>query len=97
MQKRYADRGFEVLGLAVAFEYESVQTPRHIRDDVTRKEYPYPVAIDQGLTETFRRYRSRGTPFTALIDRKGRIRYLDFFRLNQVEATVQQLLEEEAT
>ncbi|MCI0694826.1 tetratricopeptide repeat protein [candidate division KSB1 bacterium] len=97
MQKRYANRGFEVLGLAVAFEYESVQTPRHIRDYVTRKEYPYPVAIDKGLTETFRRYRSRGTPFTVLIDRKGRIRYLDFFRLNQVEATVQQLLDEEAS
>lgn len=96
MQKRYADLGFDVLGLAVAFEYESVQTPKHIRDYVARKEYPYPVAIDKGLTNTFRRYRSRGTPYTVLIDRQGRIRYLDFFRLNRVEALVQQLLNEEA-
>lgn len=97
MQERYADRGFEVLGLAVAFEYESVQTSKHIRDYVRRKAYPYSVAIDEGLTKTFRRYRSRGTPYTVLIDRKGRIRYLDFFRLNQVEATVQRLLDEEAS
>lgn len=96
MRERYADRGFEVIGLAVAFEYESVQTPKHIRNYVERKDYPYAVAIDKGLTETFRRYRSRGTPYTVLIDRKGRIRYLDFFRLHQVEATVQQLLDEEA-
>ena len=96
MRERYADRGFEVIGLAVAFEYESVQTPKHIRDYVERKDYPYTVAIDKGLTETFRRYRSRGTPYTVLIDRKGRVRYLDFFRLNQVEATVQKLLDEEA-
>ena len=57
--------------------------------------FPYPVAIDEGLIETFRRYRARGTPYTALIDRTGRIRYLDFFRLDRVEPLLQQLLAEE--
>ena len=96
MQKRYAGRGFEVLGVAVAFEYESIQTPRHIRNYVDRMAYPYPVAIDKGLIETFRGYRAHGTPYTVLIDRQGRIRYLDFFRLGRVESMVQQLLDEEA-
>ena len=54
------------------------------------------MGIDQDLIDTFRRYRARGTPYTVLIDRKGRIRYLDFFRLTRVEALVQQLLDEEA-
>ena len=96
MRKRYAERGFEVLGLAVAFELESIQTPAHIRAYVKREKYPYPVAIDQALMDTFRRYRSRGTPFSVLIDRRGRIRYLDFFRLGRVESLVKRLLDEEA-
>ena len=97
MQKRYGDQGFQVLGLAVAFEYFSVQTPEHIRHYVEREAFPYPVAIDQGLIESFRKYRARGTPYAALIDREGRIRYLDFFRPNRVEALVQELLNENAS
>ena len=54
------------------------------------------MAIDEGLIETFQRYRAQGTPYTVLIDRNGRIRYLDFFRLDQVEPLLQQLLAEES-
>lgn len=96
MQDRYRAEGLEVLGLAVAFEHESAQTPQHIRKYVGENQFPYPVAIDEGLVATFNRYRARGTPFTAVIDRKGHIRYLDFFRLNRVESIVQQLLAEES-
>ena len=95
MQKEYEDEGFEVLGMAVAFEYEWAQTPLLIRGYVDAMAFPYPVAIDEGLIETFRRYRAQGTPYTALIDRNGRIRYLDFFRLDRVEPLLQQLLAEE--
>ena len=94
MQKRYKNDGFEVLGMAVAFELHGAQTPEKIRRYVDRKAYPYPVALDKGLIETFRRYGARGTPFTVLIDRQGRIRYLDFFRLDTVESTIRQLLDE---
>ena len=95
LQKEYEDEGFEVLGMAVAFEYEWAQTPLLIRGYVDALAFPYPVAIDEGLIETFRRYRAQGTPYTALIDRNGRIRYLDFFRLARVEPLLQQLLGEE--
>ena len=96
MRERYAERGFAVLGLAVSFELEVFQTPAHIRDYVRREEYPYPVALDQGLIDTFRRYRSRGTAFSVLIDRRERIRYLEFFRLDRVESLVQRWVDEEA-
>lgn len=95
MQKQYKDKGFEVLGLAVAFELHYAQTPEKIRRYVNEKAYPYPVALDKGLIETFRRYGARGTPYTALIDRQGRIRYLDFFRVETVESTLRRLLDED--
>ena len=94
MQKQYKKDGFEVLGLAVAFELYSAQTPEKIRRYVDRKAYPYPVALDRGLIETFRRYGARGTPYTVLIDRQGRIRYLNYFRLAAVESTIRELLNE---
>jgi len=95
MMDRYKDQGLEVLGLAVAFEHQSAQTSEHIRRFVDKKAYPYPVAIDKQLTQTFRRYGAAGSPFTVLIDRAGRIRYLDFFRQGQIEPLVKQLLSEE--
>ncbi len=95
MQKQYEEDGFEVLGLAVAFELHGAQTPEKIRRYVDRKAYPYPVALDKGLIETFQRYGARGTPYTVLIDRQGRIRYLDFFRLAAVESTIRELLHED--
>ncbi len=97
MQRRYSNRGFQVLGIAVAFELFSHQSPDHIRRYVDREAFPYPVAIDRGLIESFRRYRARGTPFAAVIDRKGRLRYLDFFRPGLVEALIQELLDEKAS
>ena len=95
MQRQYEEDGFEVLGLAVAFELHGAQTPEKIRRYVDRKAYPYPVALDKGLIETFQRYGARGTPYTVLIDRQGRIRYLDFFRLGSVESMIRQLLNED--
>lgn len=96
MQKQYKEDGFEVLGLAVVFELLGAQTPEKIRRYVDEKAYPYPVALDQGLIETFRLYGARGTPYTVIIDRQGRIRYLDFFRLGLVESTIRRLLDEDA-
>ena len=95
MMNRYQDQGLQVLGLAVAFEHQSVQAPEDIRRFVNDKAYPYPVAIDHQLTDTFRRYRAGGTPYAVLIDRAGRVRYLDFFRQDLLEPLIQQLLKED--
>ena len=93
-QKRYGKQGLEVLGIAVAFEYQSAQRPDRIKKYVKANAYPYPVAIDRNMTATFRKYQSGGTPWTVLIDRDGKVRYADFFREQKIEAKIKKLLAE---
>ncbi|MCZ6680941.1 MAG: TlpA disulfide reductase family protein [Candidatus Poribacteria bacterium] len=97
LQKKYADQGFELISLAVAFELQHVQQPKDILDYVENGDFPYRVAIDKDLTRTFEKYQSGGTPYTILIDRQGNVRYLDFFRLEVVEDRIQKLLAEKPT
>lgn len=94
MQEKYGSRGLQVVGVAVAFELEHLQTPRDIRDYVRRSEFNYPVGIDQDLTRTFRAYGSRGTPYVALIDKAGYLRYRDFYNPPVIERALQVLLSE---
>ncbi len=94
MQRRYGSQGLQVLGIAVAFELQRLQTPSKIRAYVKDNEFNYPVAIDRGLTDTFVAYHARGTPYVALIDRAGNIRALDFYRPDAVEEAVKTLLRE---
>ena len=94
MQEKYADQGLQVVGLAVAFELQQVQTKQHIRDFVERTQFNYPVAIDKDFISTFRAYGARGTPYVALIDRSGGLRYLGFYDPTKVERRVQTLLAE---
>lgn len=96
LRERYADDGLEVVGLAVAFEYESAQTPEKIKDYVTKKEFPFPTAIDHDLTATFRKFKAGGTPWTVLIDRNGTVRYASFFQEEEVEEKIKALLKEPA-
>ncbi len=94
MQRRYGSQGLQVLGIAVAFELERLQTPSKIRTYVRGNEFNYPVAIDRGMTETFAAYRAKGTPYMALIDRAGNIRALDYYSPDAVEEAVKALLRE---
>lgn len=96
LQERYGREGLQVVGLAVAFELQGSQTPEKIRAFVKRNRFNYPVAIDRNLTATFESYGARGTPYVALLDRKGRLRHLDFYRPEAVEGIVQDLLNETA-
>ena len=91
-QKRYEKHGLAVLGIAVAFEYLDSQKPDRIKAYVESKAFSYPVAIDRNMTKTFAKYHSRGTPWCVLIDRSGKVRYMGFFRDNQVESIIQKLL-----
>ncbi|MBI1925040.1 tetratricopeptide repeat protein [Candidatus Poribacteria bacterium] len=94
LQKKYADKGFELISLAVAFELQHIQQPKDMREYVEKGDFPYRVAIDKDLTRTFETYHAGGTPYTILMDRKGNVRYLDFFRLDKVEDRIQKLLAE---
>jgi thiol-disulfide isomerase/thioredoxin len=92
MQEKYGDQGFQVVGLAVAFELQHMQTKRHIRDFVERTQFNYPVAVDKDFISTFRAYGAQGTPYVALIDRSGGLRYLGFYNPAEVERVVRTLL-----
>lgn len=94
MQKKYGDQGLQVLGIAVAFEVQSIQTKPDIREYVKRTEFNYPVAIDADFTTTFRAYGARGTPWVALIDRSGRLRHVDFYEPATVARKIELLLQE---
>lgn len=95
-QERYEQQGLAVLGIAVAFEYQSAQRPDRIKAYVKSNAYPYPVAIDSNMTNTFYKYQSRGTPWCVLIDQAGRVRHMGFFRDKQIESIIQHLLAEKS-
>ncbi len=83
-----------MIGILSAFELRRSQTKADMREHVKNNNYNFPVAIDRNRIKTFRKYRSRGTPFVAIIDRKGRIRGTGFYRPGNVKRFVEKLLEE---
>ena len=92
MQKKYGDDGLQVIGIAVAFELQHIQKRKDIRDFVKRTEFNYPVGIDKNFTETFRAYKARGTPYAAIIDQAGNLKYLDFYNPVNIENVIRKLL-----
>jgi thiol-disulfide isomerase/thioredoxin len=97
MQKKYGPQGLQVLGIAVAFEQQHVQTKRHIRDYVKETKFTFPVAIDKDFTATFSAYGARGTPYVAILDRRGRVRHLGFYNPIEVERLLRAVLAEEGS
>jgi len=96
LQRRYGPQGLQVVGVASAFELREHQSPSAIRRYVERTgDFNYPVALDEDRIQTFRRYRSGGTPWAVLVDRGGRIRLQGFFDPQRIERGVQVLLDEE--
>ncbi len=87
-------KGLRVIGIASAHENQEYQRPARIEDSTKQFQFGYSVAIDADLTQTFRAYRAGGTPYTALIDRKGRLRWLGFFDRGPIEKKIRQLLDE---
>ena len=63
-----------------------------MRDFVERAEFNYPVGIDKDFTKTFRAYKARGTPYAAIIDQAGNLKYLDFYNPVNIENAIQKLL-----
>ncbi len=92
MQEKYGKDGLQVIGIAVAFELQHIQKRQDIRNFVERTEFNYPVGIDKNFTKTFRAYKARGTPYTAIIDQAGNLKYLDFYNPSEVESIIRKLL-----
>jgi thiol-disulfide isomerase/thioredoxin len=92
MQEKYGKDDLQVIGIAVAFELQHIQKREDIRDFVKRTEFNYPVGIDKDFTKTFRVYKARGTPYAAIIDQFGNLKYLDFYNPIKIENIIQKLL-----
>lgn len=81
------------------FEGHSYQTVRRLKSYIREKKIDLPVGVDrhtdgERLPETMRRYRTRGTPEIAIIDRDGIIQFQEFgyFEPEPVEAMIQSML-----
>ncbi len=93
VRKAYHDRGFEIVGVAI-------DDPDSVRDYVDVLEIDYPVLHGGAdATAIAQRYgnRTNALPYSALIDRHGRIRFSGAGRLprQSLEKAVEMLLSEQ--
>jgi len=94
LQEELGDEGLAVVGVGVAFEATDIQSTEAIVAYVEEMDFQYPVALDEGLRETFAAYHGMGSPWTVLVGRDGTVRHAGFFDETQVEARVKALLKE---
>lgn len=71
------------VSIHTVFEGHGYQTPERLKRFIRKKKILHPVGIDRHrdgnhVPETMRRYRTRGTPEMAIIDKAGMIRLQEF-------------------
>lgn len=77
----------QVIGLHSVFEHHEVMTPQALKVFMSEFGITFPVAVDnprpgQRIPSTMKKYRLEGTPSTILVDRRGRIRQVQFGQLD---------------
>lgn len=89
------------MSIHTVFEGHSFQNPQRLKSFVKEKGIHHLVGIDkhkegERVPETMKRYKTRGTPEIAIIDKNGHIRYQKFggFDPVPVENLIRQLLKE---
>ncbi len=94
-------RDLVVLGLHTVFEHHAAMTPVALAAFLHEYRITFPVAVDtavagDGIPETMRRYRLRGTPSLLLVDRAGRLRANAFGQIDDLSlgATLARLIDE---
>ena len=94
-----ADGQLILMKIHTVFEGHSYQTVRRLKSYIREKKTGLPVGVDrhadgERLPETMRRYRTRGTPEIAIIDRDGIIQFQEFgyFEPEPVEAMIKSML-----
>ena len=97
----FAPEDLAVIGLHTVFEHHEAQgTDRALAAFLHEYRIDVPVGIDEpsddGVPETMRLYRMRGTPTTILIDRTGKLRLQQFGHLEDLRlgAAIQALIGE---
>ena len=100
--KNELDEGnLAMLSIHTVFEGHDYQTPKRLRSFVKEKGIHHLVGNDklidgERLPETMKRYRTRGTPEMAIIDKNGYIRFQKFggFDPSLAERLIRELLSE---
>ncbi len=90
-----------MLSIHTVFEGHDYQTTQRLREFLKEKNIQRLVGVDRHkgsseIPETMRRYRTRGTPEMAIIDKYGNVRFQHFggFKPELVEQFIQKLLDE---
>ncbi len=96
-----ADKKLVMLSIHTVFEGHDYQTPKRLREFLKERGIKRLVGVDQHrngseIPETMRRFRTRGTPEMAIIDKHGNIRFQFFggFDTEPVEKFIHKLLDE---
>lgn len=81
------DSQLQVIGLHSVFEHHDVMTPQALKVFLNEFGVKFPVAVDkpregQRIPSTMKKYRLEGTPSTILVDRRGRIRQVQFGQMD---------------
>ena len=91
----------KILSIHTVFEGREHQTPERLKSFVKEKDIHHLVGIDvhkkgEYLPETMKRYRTRGTPEVAIIDKNGYIRFQIFggFEPAIAEKLIRRLIKE---
>lgn len=89
------------VSIHTVFEGHGYQTPERLKRFIRKKKILHPVGIDRHVDgshvpETMRRYRTRGTPEMAIIDKAGMIRLQEFGHFDPArgESLIRRLLAE---
>ena len=90
-----------MLSIHTVFEGHLFQSPKRLKSFVKEKEIHHLVGIDlhrdgERLPETMKRYRTRGTPEMAIIDKNGYLRFQRFggFNPGMAEHLIEKLISE---
>lgn len=100
-KKQREEGDLKMLSIHTVFEGHDYQTPKRLRSFVKKKGIHHLVGNDklkagERLPETMKRYRTRGTPEMAIIDKNGYIRFQKFggFDPSIAERLIRELLNE---
>lgn len=87
IHRKIDDSQLQVICLHSVFEHHDVMTPEALKVFLSEFGVAFPVAVDkprkgQPIPTTMKKYRLEGTPSTMLVDRKGRIRQVEFGQMD---------------
>lgn len=84
---QYRDKDVEIISIATGESSARIQRVKN------REAIPYPILLDE-KKEVAYLYNIIGVPTDIIIDRKGNIRYYNFFWPNNLEEVIERLLKE---